>query len=125
MQSAVRTSLIIFSICLSLLVTSPVSASRVNPRPWYYAIAHSTPKTWARFTCVIKHESGSTWAHPNLGDNNRYGSSGIFQVEDATWLARSGMKMHIWQASPREQAIGALRIEQSDSFAPWSLYDGC
>lgn len=95
-------------------------AAATNPRPWYFAIEHAGPAIFKKFTCIIHYESRSTWAHPNLGDNSRYGSSGIFQIEDSTWLARSGFHFHVWQASPRQQAIGALRLEQADGFGPWT-----
>jgi hypothetical protein len=96
-----------------------------NPRPWYYVIQQAGPVVFAKFTCVIFHESRSTWADPNLGDNNKYGSSGIFQIEDATWLRRSGFTFHVWLATPREQAIGALHIEQADTFQPWTTSVFC
>ena len=96
-----------------------------NPRPWYYAIQHAGPVIFHKFTCIIFHESRSTWAHPNLGDNRTWGSSGIFQFEDSTWLARSGFHFHVWQASPRQQAIGALRLEQADGFGPWTTSALC
>ena len=94
-------------------------------RRWYDPIRlHVSPPAWHTFTCIIYAESRSTWAHPNLGDNNRYGSSGIFQFENSTWLARSGFRFPVWQATPRQQAIGALRLERADGFGPWKS-DGC
>jgi hypothetical protein len=124
----IRTTLIAITFTVVSLVASPVVAHASpdqNPRPWYYAIQHAGPVIFARFTCIIWRESRSTWAHPNLGDNNRYGSSGIFQFEDSTWLRRSGFKFHVWLASPRQQAIGALNLERADGFGPWTTSRLC
>ena len=106
-------------------VLSARTSHQNNPRPWYYSIQHAGPVIFHKFTCIIFHESRSTWSHPNLGDNSKVGSSGIFQFEDSTWLARSGFHFHVWLASPRQQAIGALRLEQADGFGPWTTSALC
>lgn len=97
----------------------------LNPRPWYFAIEHAGPYVFNTFGCIIHHESTSTWDHPNLGDNRPWGSSGVFQFEDQTWLADSGFHMHIWRATLREQAIGAVREEQRNGFNPWTTFAFC
>ena len=80
------------------------------------------------FTCVIHHESTSTWAHPNLRDNRSDGSSsGVFQIQDALWREWTplvGFHMHVWQATYRQQVIGALVIYKHDGWVPW-WHDGC
>ena len=110
---------------VAVLSTSlPASASRQS-RPWYEPLKANLPSSaWKTFTCIIYTESRSTWTHPNLGDNNRYGNSGIFQIEPGTWNAHVGPHMpDVWRANPREQAIGALNIWKADQFHPWA--DGC
>lgn len=81
------------------------------------------------FTCVIWHESRSTWSHFNLGDNSRTGSSGIFQIEQPTWAAHQlaagvPLSVHVWQATPYQQELVAVAIYRADGFHPW-WYDGC
>jgi hypothetical protein len=81
----------------------------------------------ATFRCIIQAESRSTFEHPNLGDNNAYGSSGIFQIEQGTWApwaALVGLHMKVWQATPYQQALGAVSIYRHDGFSPWR-FDGC
>jgi hypothetical protein len=107
-----------------VLLAMPTMSSATPSKPWFSPLAHVGVNAWRTFTCVIRRESNSTWSHPNLGDNNRYGSSGVFQIEDATWLARSGFRFHVWQASPYQQAVGAFNLWRADGFAPW-VSDGC
>jgi hypothetical protein len=78
----------------------------------------------ASFSCILWHESRSTFQHLNLGDNNRYGSSGIFQIEQQLWAARSGFRVPVWKATPYQQELGAIRIWRVDGFHPW-YSDGC
>jgi hypothetical protein len=81
---------------------------------------------------VIHAESRSTWAHPNLHDDDPEASnSGIFQIQDATFHAHFGDKsLHVWQATPRQQAIAAINIRWADhddglnGFGAWAG-DGC
>jgi hypothetical protein len=84
------------------------------------------------FTCIIWAESRSTWAHLNLKDNDaRPGaSSGIFQIEQATWAAHQAAahvpaRIHVWQATPHEQELVAAAIWRADGFGQWTRYDGC
>lgn len=125
-----RNFLILVLLAVILVLIDPVIGSGAtpphNPRPWNYSIMHASAHVREGFTCIIHHESTSTWAHPNLGDNNADGgSSGVFQIEESTWLARSGFTMPVWVATLREQAIGALRLEQVDGFSPWSTHWAC
>lgn len=83
----------------------------------------------ASFRCIIWAESRSTFEHPNLGDNNPYGSSGIFQIEQITWAAHQAVagvarSIHVWQATAYEQARVAAAIWRADGLAPWAS-DGC
>jgi hypothetical protein len=80
----------------------------------------------ATFACVIAHESRSTYAHPNLGDNNGApnGDSGIFQISDGTWAAHQQaahipLRVHVWQATPYQQALVAVAIYRADGWGPW------
>ena len=73
----------------------------------------------ARFACIMWHESRSTFATLNLGDNSRYGSSGIFQIEPILWNARSGFHFPVWKATPYQQELGAIHIWRIDGFEPW------
>ena len=92
---------------------------------WYEPLTHVSRAVWATFTCIIQHESRSTWSHPNLSDNNRYGSSGIFQIEQSTWAAHVPVNFpKVWRASPFQQAVGAFAIWRADGFEPW-MSDGC
>jgi hypothetical protein len=79
----------------------------------------------AHFACIMYRESRSTFAHLNLGDNNRYGSSGIFQIEPILWNARSGFHVPVWKATPYQQELGAIQIWRVDGFSPWHAFDGC
>jgi len=79
------------------------------------------------FRCIIYAESRSTFTRPNLGDNSRYGSSGIFQIEEATWAFWGplvGVRGPVWQATPYQQALVAVEIYRHDGFGPW-MSDGC
>jgi hypothetical protein len=98
-------------------------------------LALSAP-TRAHFACILKAESRSTWTHLNLGDNNRYGSSGIFQIEQPTFAAHqraggvplrttAGHTIHVWQASPYQQELVAIAIWKADGFSQWDPFDGC
>ena len=77
------------------------------------------------FSCILWDESRSTFAHLNLGDNSKTGSSGPWQIEDATWLARSGFHFHVWQATPYQEELGAIRLWRADGFHPWSADSSC
>jgi hypothetical protein len=75
-------------------------------------------------------ESHSTYAHLNLGDNNRYGSSGIFQMEQSTFAAHQfaahvPLSVKVWQATPYQQELVFVEILRVDGAGPWSRYDGC
>jgi hypothetical protein len=81
-------------------------------------------------------ESRSTFSNLNLGDNNRNGSSGIFQMEQPTFAAHqqaagvpirttAGHTIHVWQASPYQQELVAIAIEKVDGFSQWDPFDGC
>lgn len=106
-------------------ITHPARRSTNPVRPWFYVIERAGGRVFREFTCIIHYESTSTWAHPNLGDNNRWGSSGIFQIIESTWLARSGFHFPVWTATPAQQALGALRLERADGFGPWSTSRFC
>ena len=107
------------------IATSPLVGAHTTR--WFQPIMELPRTAIHTFTCIIWAESRSTWEHPNLTDNNRWGSSGIFQIEQGTWAvwaARVGLHMKVWQASPYQQALGAASIWRHDGFAPWR-WDGC
>jgi hypothetical protein len=79
-------------------------------------------------TCVMWHESRSTVLKPNLRDNNADGgSSGVFQIEEATWARWAplvGVHVPVWRANYVQQQLVAIEIWRHDSFSPWRD-DGC
>ena len=105
------------------------------------ASAGTTPRFWgpvlslpaglrAHVPCIMMRESHSTYLHLNLGDNNRYGSSGIFQMEQATFAAHQSaagvpLSVHVWEASPFQQELVFVEILRVDGTGPWARYDGC
>jgi len=130
--------ILIVLIVASSLAFGAVTASAATPRvhriPWYEPLLRNDRAEWATWTCVIRAESRSTWTHPNLGDNRTPAmgpNSGIFQIQDPTFHAHFGVKtLHVWQATPRQQAIAAMNIRWADhddglnGFGPWKG-DGC
>ena len=112
-------------IAFSLSASGAVSAGAVTlPKG---PLWHTAQR--AEWACVMLHESHSTFAHLNLSDNNRYGSSGIFQIEQSTWQAHQRaagvpLSVHVWQATPLQQEKVAYAIWRADGWGPWSA-DGC
>jgi hypothetical protein len=92
--------------------------SGASGRFWAPMLALPT-QVRAHFACIMYHESRSTFAHLNLGDNSRYGSSGIYQIEPILWDARSGFRFPVYEASPYQQELGAIQIWRADGFGPW------
>ena|ERR1039458_5125610 len=118
----------IFIFALFTIAPSTLAGGAV-PR-WFQPIMNLPKSTIPTWICVMRVESRSTFLHPNLGDNNRYGSSGIFQMEDTTFrayerAAHVPFSVHVWQASPFQQASVASAIYRADGFGPWTRYDGC
>ena len=129
------------SLFLSLTMATPSFANTAShghkfpPGFWKPMLALPAPVR-AHFACVLWRESRSTFTALNLGDNNRFGSSGIFQIEQGTFAAyqraagvplrtRAGRTIHVWQASPYQQELVAIAIEKADGFSPWDAFDGC
>ena len=84
-------------------------------------------KIRSTFVCIMWAESRSTLSKLNLGDNNRYGQSGIFQIAPITWnrwAPTVGIHIPVWRATPLQQEKVAVRIWQVDTFWPWHG-DGC
>ena len=114
----------------SLFATNAGAATHHRRVRWFQPIMSLPKSTLPTWRCVLQRESHSTFAQPNRGDNNRWGSSGIFQIEQGTWAAHQlavhvPARVHVWQASPYQQAEVAAAIWRADGFAPWGLYDGC
>lgn len=93
--------------------------------PWYYPILLLGPRVWHRFECVIWVQSRSTFAKPNIGDNTRHGSSGIYQIEPVLWdrwAPLAHVRVPVWLATPLQQSLVAAVIYEHDGFSPWG---GC
>ena len=80
--------------------------------------------------CILWSESRSTLTDLNLGDNNEWGSSGVFQMEQSTFAAhqlavRLPLSVHVWQASPVQQFAVARAVWLADGFSPWSADSSC
>ena len=94
-------------------------------------IAHIAPELRAFATCVIGHESRSTWLHLNLADvsRNPKDSSGIFQFENGTgqvwarWAPQVGVNVPVWKATVLQQEQVFVEVIRHDGKAPWT--DGC
>ena len=115
-------------LCLSLFLTNYGMASAVKSPRWFQPIMALPKPAITTFRCIIHAESTSTFAHPNLGDNNADGgSSGIFQIEPILWNAwapKVGLHMAVWRATPYQQALAAVEIWRHDQFSQWAD-DGC
>ena len=110
-------------VSVSLLFSLPAGAA--TPR-WFQPIVDMPTAVVHGFQCRIWHESRSTFAHPNLGDNNAYGSSGIFQMEPILWNRWAplvGVHVPVWRATPYQQSLVAVEVYKFDGFSPWR--DGC
>lgn len=107
---------------LSVLFATPASAGRLNPLA---ATRGSVKATWA---CIMWRESRSTFAHPNLRDDSRIGSSGVYQIEVSIWdywAPKIGIHVPVWRASYHQQSLVAQEIWKHDGFGPWTMSDGC
>jgi hypothetical protein len=116
-------------VSVSLLFSLPAGAS--TPR-WFQPLLALPHTDLLRAECVILHESRSTLAHPNLGDDNGNigGQSGIFQMSNSPggiWDTYVLPVLHvlIWRASPYQQAEGFMLVWRVDRFEPWHRYDNC
>lgn len=124
-------------VCISLaLAGNAAAASAGIPKGFWNPMLALPAVDRAHFACILKAESRSTWTWLNRGDNNRYGSSGIFQMEQPTFAAyqsaagvpirtTAGHTIHVWQASPYQQELVAIAIFKADGFSQWDPYDGC
>lgn len=129
MAKRLTLSLIAFLFVISGAVSAtaaPTHGTIPVRNDWILRISPTDRATW---NCVLWHESRSTLTSLNFGDNNRYGSSGIFQIEQGTWAAhqlavRLPLRVHVWEASPVQQFAVARAIWLSDGFRPW-WGDGC
>ncbi len=117
--------------CCSLLLPASAGASPGHVgAPAHNWIERLPGPLRARWECILWRESRSTLFALNLGDNNRWGSSGIFQMEEGTFFAyqrRAGVpySVRVWQASVAQQFAVAHQIFLADGFSPWSQSDGC
>ena len=134
-----RQILAIVFICLSVVVGSAAIGNATTTHhhhttsvQWYAPLL-TLPKSWLpAVECLIHHESTSTLAHPNLGDDNGNmpGQSGIFQMSNyvgGVWdtYAMPRLRVQIWNATPYQQAEGFVLVLRLDGgFHPWHG-DGC
>jgi hypothetical protein len=125
---------LLFALFTSVPATTASAAQQKHSHvitPWYEPLLRGDRSDWPTWTCIIWHESRSTWAVPNLKDDNPSATNiGIFQFTDDTFRAHISVDVHVWQATPRQQAIAALntrRVDRKDGyngFGPWKG-DGC
>lgn len=112
-------------ILITALPTMAGTATAASPYgiPASNPISRIAPALQKIFTCVIWHESTSSWRHLNLNDNRSDGSSsGIFQITEGTWKAwapKVGINVPIWKATPLQQEQGAIEIYKHDGWVPW------
>ena len=119
------TSIIVF-VCSIFAV--PASAGATSHAHLPYPMNRIQPSIARTFSCIIFHESTSTWKHPNLRDNNPYGSSGVFQIEPVLWdrwASRVGVHVPVWRASFRQQMLVAIEIYRYDGWSPWRADSMC
>ncbi len=119
-----RLKVLISALFIPMLFLAQPASGATAPR-WFQPLLGLPRSVVRTFRCVIAHESRSTFVHPNLGDNNRWGSSGIFQIEEITWRAHQlaahvPLSVQVWQATPLQQARVAVAIWRADGFQPWS-----
>lgn len=129
-RALVIASVLIFAL-ISYLFESTVWASATHGtvparNDW---ILKLSPANQAKWKCILWHESRSTLTSLNLMDNNRYGSSGIFQMMQGTFAAHQmavhlPYRVHVWEASPVQQFAVARAVWLADGFQPWGG-DGC
>jgi hypothetical protein len=111
-------------LACSLLVLSGSISTTASAAPtrWFEPIAKLPKAAFRHFACIIRIESRSTFQKPNLGDNSRHGSSGVFQIEPVLWgrwAPLAGVHVQVWQASLYQQAEVAATIYKYDGFSPW------
>ena len=103
---------------------SVAGAVRLPPGPLW----HEPPALRRVWSCILWHESRSTFARVNLSDNSRYGSSGIFQMTPVLWNRWAplvGVRVPVWRATPAQQERVAYEVQTRDGgFWPWKG-DGC
>lgn len=123
-------SVLIFVLVSAMFVTAvegaPTHGKVPNRNDW---ILRLSPANQAKWECILWHESRSTLSSLNLMDNNRYGSSGIFQMEQGTFAAHQlavhlPYRVHVWEATPVQQFAVARAVWLADGYSPW-YGDGC
>ena len=120
-----RLALFTCTALLTVSVTASAGATTRRPPRWYQPLLALPHADLLRVECVIQRESRSTFAHPNLGDNNgNPGQSGIFQMNNqprGIWDIYVMPVLHvlIWSDELREALhkldVAYLRFEASAS----------
>ena len=106
MLKRLLSALVLLSALLIGTVTNPVASSassihHVHSAPWYAPVKALPDQPI--IVCILHHESRSTYAHPNLGDNNDPYQYGVFQYDTILWNYWS------WQAGVGRKAPGWFR----------------
>lgn len=100
-QSLFLTVLFTFALCIGTASTASAASTPVHhahSAPWY-APVKALPDQPV-IVCILHAESRSTYAHPNLGDNNDPYQYGVFQYDTILWNAWS------WKAGVGRKAAG-------------------
>jgi len=90
------------SLFASIGFVASSQASGATARPHWYAPVMALPDQPV-IVCILHNESRSTYAHPNLGDNNDPYQYGVFQYDTILWNYWS------WQAGVGRKAPGWFR----------------
>ena len=115
-------------LAAALVFAVVISASGISgaSQRWFSPLLKLPKSDLPAVACVLEHESRSTFAHPNLGDDNgNPGDSGLFQIDNTpkgVWARWVLPKLHVlvWKASAFQQAEGFVLIFQHDGWGPWS-----
>ena len=122
--------LTILSVSSLLLIGAAATPASAGTHRFWAPVLSLPTSLRAHVPCIMMRESRSTYQHLNLGDNNRNGSSGIFQMEQATFAAHQSaagvpLSVHVWEATPFQQELVFVEILRVDGTGPWARYDGC
>jgi hypothetical protein len=138
---------------MSFALSSPASAAPPLSKPakhvpvisasmWYQPLMNLPQQPTIR--CILKAESQSTEARPNLTDTNQY-QYGPFQFTTIlwnrwSWVAGVGRKTSSWflgsialnavtipahRATLRQQARVFATVVRNDGYGMWTNFDGC
>ena len=139
-------ALLIALLTTTVGIPSASSASSHHPAhnaPWY-APVKALPDQPV-IVCILHNESRSTYAHPNLGDNNDPYQYGVFQFSVIlwnrwAWVAGVGRKAPGWylgstalnavtvpayKSTLYQQSKVFATVDRNDGLGMWTRFDGC